>query len=609
MRMQGRGGGRRAALAAWAALALALGAAGCGPAPVDRQAVYPLPADAMRTASTGEPGGTLFAATRGDPKTFNHLLANEASTTDILSGLVDAALVDFDNAAQEIVPGLVKSWEVGPDGLVWTLRLREGVRWSDGHPFSADDVLFTTAVVYDTTVQTTWRSILQVDGQPFRWEKVDSFTVRLTLPAKFGPLLETLSSVYPVPRHKLEAAYRAGRYMEAWGIQTPPESLCCLGPFRIRRYRPGESLELARNGNYWKADAAGRRLPYLDRVFFRVLSDANTALVLFLEGKLDFLDPVPPEDVAKVQDAEAKGRHRLVDLGADIATNCLWFNLKPGADSTGTPYVAAHKRAWFEDPRFRRAVSHALDRESMVNSVLRRQGDVQYNPVSATNRRWHNPDIPRYPYDPARAAALLDEMGLKDRDGDGVREDARGRAVELVLVTNVANSIRVALANVARDMLKDVGIRVAVNPIEFNTLITTMKQTHRFEAILLGFTSGVPPEPSLSANVYRSSGVMHVWDPEQSAPRRPWEAEIDRLMDLAVSEPDYATRKAAFDRVQEIMGEQQPLVMLARERVQVGVRSDLGNVRPTILRPHVLWNPAELYKTKDGAAAPRPAGT
>ena len=607
MKMQGRGWGRRAALATWAALALA--AAGCGGPAADRQEVYPLAADAMRTAATGEPGGTLFAIARGDPKTFNHLLANEASTTDILSGLVDAALVDFDNAAQEILPGLAKSWEVSPDGLVWTLHLRQGVRWSDGHPFSADDVLFTVGAVYDTTVQTTWRSILQVDGQPFRWEKADSFTVRITLPAKFGPLLETLSSLYPVPQHKLGAAYREGRLMQVWGIQTPPESLCCLGPFRIRRYRPGESIELVRNANYWKTDAAGRRLPYLDRVFFRIVSDANTPLVLFLKGKIDFLDPVGPENVAQVEDAQAKGKLRLVDLGADIATNCIWFNLKPGADTTGTDYVAPYKRTWFEDVRFRRAISHAIDREDMVKSVLRHQGDAQYNPVSATNRRWHNPDIPRFPYDPARAAALLEEMGLKDRDGDGVREDARGHEGEIVLVTNVANPVRVALADVARDMLAAVGVKVTVNPIEFNTLVTTMKQTHRFEAILLGFTSGVPPEPSLSANVYRSSGVMHVWDPEQSRPRRPWEAEIDRCMDLAVSEPDYAARKAAFDRVQEIMGEQQTLVMLARERVKVGIRNDLGNVRPTILRPHVLWNPAELYKTKGGAAAPRPAGS
>jgi peptide/nickel transport system substrate-binding protein len=318
---------------------------------------------------------------------------------------------------------------------------------------------------------------------------------------------------------------------------------------------------------------------------------------------------VPPEDVAKVRDAQSQGHHRLLDFGPDIATNCLWFNLKPGTDSTGAPYVAPYKRAWFEDVRFRRAVSHALDRESMVSSVLQRQGEVQYNPVSRANRRWHNPDIPRFPYDPVKAAALLDEMGLVDRDGDGVREDAQGHKVEFTIATNSQNAIRMRLTTVVRDMLAKIGIVAVANPLEFNTLVNKMKLTHDFDAILLGFTSGVPPEPSLSANVYRSSGVMHVWDPEQSAPRRPWEAEIDRLMDRAVGEPAYADRKAAYDRVQAILGEQQTLVMLARENVLVAVRSSLGNLRPTILRPHVLWNPAELYKTKAGAPAPQVAGS
>jgi peptide/nickel transport system substrate-binding protein len=600
MPKQGRGWG------SWAAGAtLALVVAGCGGAPKGRPDANPLPAEPLRTAATGEFGGRLVTVTFGDPRTFNHLLANEASTSDILSGPVDATLVELDNATQEITPGLARSWEVSPDGLTWTFHLRQGVRWSDGAPFGADDVMFTAEVFNDTTVQTTWRELVSVGGKPWRWEKVDDSTVRVVLPEKFGPVLEVMSAIYPAPRHKLEAAYRAGRFAQMWGIATPPESLACLGPFRIEQHRPGERTVLARNPNYWKVDQHGRRLPYLDRLVFLSVPDQNAAYLRFMDGESHLLDPVRPEDVAAVRDAEAKGRHRLTDLGPDIATNCMWFNLKPGTDAAGAPYVAPYKRAWFEDARFRRAVSHAMDRERMVNAVLQRQGDAQYSLVSPANRRWHNPDVPRFAFDPVKARALLDEMGLVDRNGDGVREDAQGRRVEFTLLTNAANNTRVKLATVARTMLAEVGIAAAVSPIEFNTLVATMKQTHRFEAILLGFTSGVPPEPSLSANVYRSGGVMHVWDPEQSAPRRPWEAEIDRLMDQAVTEPDYAKRKQAFDGVQRIMAEQQPVILLARERVQVAIRDAVRNVRPTILRPHVLWNPAELYLQGAAGAAGR----
>jgi peptide/nickel transport system substrate-binding protein len=362
---------------------------------------------------------------------------------------------------------------------------------------------------------------------------------------------------------------------------------------------------LVRNPHFWKVDKSGRRLPYLLRLVFLSVPDQNAAVLRFLAGESHLLDPVRPEDVAAVSDAQQRGGHQVTDLGPDIATNCIWFNLKPGTDAGGAPYVAPFKRTWFEDVRFRRAISHAMNREAMVSSVLQRQGDAQYNLVSPANQRWHNPAIPRFEFDPVKARALLDEMGLKDRDGDGVREDAQGRKVEFTILTNAANNTRVKLATVAKSMLADVGVAAAVQPIEFNTLVTTMRQTHRFEAILLGFTSGVPPEPSLSANVYRSAGVMHIWDPEQSAPRRPWEAEIDGLMDRAVTESDYATRKQAFDRVQQLMGEQQPVILLARERVQVAIRNSVKNVRPNILRPHVLWNPAELYLQGAGGPARR----
>lgn len=603
MREQGRGGRRGGALAVLVALLLA--AAGCGGQRSATTDSHPIPAEAMRTGTTGAFGGRLVYVTFGDPRTFNHLLANEASTSDILSGPVDAAIVDLDNATQEMVPGLARSWEVSDDGLAWTFHLRKGVRWSDGEPFTADDVMFTAEVINDTTVQTTWRSLLQIDGRPWRWEKVDSLTVRVVLPERFGPVLEVLSSVYPVPRHKLEPAWRAGRFSQMWGIATPPESLACLGPFRIEQHLPGERTVLVRNPHYWKVDKEGKRLPYLDRLVYLSVADQNAAVLKFLAGESHILDPVRPEDVATLQDRQAAGGFHLADLGPDIATNCLWFNLKPGTDNGGEPFVAPYKRAWFEDVRFRRAVSHAMDRERMVNSVLQRQGDAQYGLVTVANKRWHDPGIRRFPYDPDRARALLEEMGLTDRDGDGVREDAQGHKVEFVLFTNAANNVRVQLATVMERMFADVGISMLLRPLEFNTMVSIMRQTHRFDAILLGFTSGVPPDPSLSANVYRSGGVMHVWDPEQATPRRPWEAEIDRLMDAAVSEAAFARRKAAFDSVQRIMAEEQPLVLLARERIQVAVRDDIGNLRPTILRPHVLWNPAEIFISPGGAVAAR----
>jgi peptide/nickel transport system substrate-binding protein len=593
-----------AVIAGPVSLAGLLALAGCGrQAPLSRfQDTNPLPDEPMRAEVSGRYGGRLVFVTIGDPKTFNILLSNEASSADILAGRVMAALVDLDNDTQEMKPSLAKSWDTSPDGRVWTFHLRRGVRWSDGHPFTADDVIFTAQVYYDTTVQTATRELLKVKGQPWQWEQVDSFTVRVTLPAPYGPVLEVASAFYPMPRHRLGAAYAAGRFEQMWGTNTSPESLVCLGPFRVAQYRPAERTVLRRNPHYWRVDREGKRLPYLDEVIYLSVEDNNAAFLKFQSGEADLLDPVRPEDAGTLEDTQAKGGYHLTDLGPDIATNFLWFNLNPGKDADGKPHVVPHKRRWFSDVRFRRAVAHAMDREGMVRSVLRGRGDAQHGLVTQANKRWYNPDIVRYAYDPSRARALLDEMGLKDTDGDGVRDDGRGHKAEFTLFTNSANTIRKQLATVVKSNLAEVGVSCIVAPLEFNTLLTHMRKDYKYEAMLLGQAGSVPPDPALSQNVYRSSGVTHQWYPEQPRPATSWEAEIDRLMDQVAGERDYNKRKAAFFRVQAIMAEQQPVIGLARERLLVAVRDRFQGTRPSVLRSHVLWNCEEIHTAPGGLA-------
>src|SRR5262249_36300980 len=141
-----------------------------------------------------------------------------------------------------------------------------------------------------------------------------------------------------------------------------------------------------------------------------------------------------------------------------------------------------------------RAVSHAIDREGMVRTALQGRGDPQYGLITTANKKWYDPNVPKFEYDPARAKALLDGMGLKDRNGDGVRDDAQGHKVEFILYTNSENTIRKALGTIVKDNLAAVGISCVFQPIEFNTLISHIRQDHRYDAILLGLTGGVPPD-------------------------------------------------------------------------------------------------------------------
>lgn len=579
-------------------VAAALAAVSCGgsgrPSVARFDDPNPLPREPLRQEVTGRHGGRFVWATIGDPKTFNPTIANETSSTDILHGPVFSPIVQFNNDEQVMEPGLAKSWELSADGLTWTFHFRDGVRWSDGHPFSAHDVVFTAQAIYHPEVQAAVKSLLMVDGKPWKWTAVDSLTLTIELPAPFGPVLEVIASAYVIPRHKLGAAFDEGRFEEMWGLNADPADIVCTGPFRIKAVRPGEATVLERNPHYWRVDENGQRLPYLDEVIFVPVQDYNAALLKFTTGESDLLDPVRPEDVSLLTDDQEKNGFRLQDLGADVATNFLWFNLNPGKNERGRPHVAPHKRAWFEDARFRRAVSHAIDRAGLVKSVLQGIGNEQYEPMTIANKRWYYPDMPRFKYDPARAKALLDEMGLVDRNGDGVREDAQGRKVEFTLYTNSENTIRKGLATVVQDNLRQVGVSCTPNPIEFNTMISHIRNDYEYEACLLGLTGGVPPDPALSRNVWLSSGITHQWHPEQKTPHRPWEAEIDRLMDVVVKEPEYEARRAAFNRVQHIVGEQQPMIYLARENLIVAVRNKFQNVRPSVLRQHVFWNVYEI---------------
>ncbi|HKA23580.1 MAG TPA: ABC transporter substrate-binding protein [Candidatus Eisenbacteria bacterium] len=590
----------RARLAVPWVLAVLL-AGGCGGTHVSNakfQDPNPLPEGAMVVPVNGHHGGRLVYATISEPKTFNPVIANETSSTDVLDGPVYSGLVEFDNGTQQLKPGLAESWETSPDGRVWTFHLRKGVRWSDGEPFDVDDVIFTSKVVYDEKINAAVRELIKAEGKPWQWEKVDSLTLRITLPAPFGPVLEVIGSVYIVPRHKLETAYNEGRFEQMLGVNTPPDSIVGTGPYRVTEFRPGESCTLKRNPHYWKVDQNHQRLPYFDTVVFVACPDYNASYLKFQSGDSDIQDPVRPEDAPALQDDQKKGNFTLYDLGPDIATNFLWFNLNPGKDKGGKPFLEPYKLAWFKDVRFRRAASYAMDRAGMIKTALQGRGYPQYGLITTANKRWYDPNVPRFDYDPEKAKALLDEMGLKDRNGDGIREDAAGHKVEFVLYTNSENTIRKNLGQVAKDCFAKVGISCIFQPIEFNTLISHIRDDHKYDSAILGLTGGVPPDPALSQNVYRSSGLTHQWWPQQKTPGTPAEAQIDKLMDAVVQEPDTSKRREAFNKVQEIIGDQEFIVGLAREPLLVAVRNRVKGVRPSVLRLHVMYNLEELYEDK-----------
>ena len=583
------------------ALALAVVLEGCGGGGVASTTwrdTNPLPADTMtvQVAEIGRYGGRFVIGQTNGPKTFNSMMANETSTSDVTSGRMFIGLADFDNGTQRNKPAIARSWEVSPDGLDWTWHLRHGAAFSDGHPITADDVLFTFEIAYDDTLHPSIQDLLKAGGKKFEIAKVDSYTVTMKLAAPYALMVAACASVYILPKHVLEPAYRSGRFASAYSVSTPPESIVTSGAWRLKQYVPGEKTVLTRNPHWYGVDPRGHRLPYLDELVFLIVPDQNTAALKFQAGEVDALDNVKPEDYKNYSDNQQKQNYTLYSLGPALRTNFLWFNLntanakKAPKKKPGTPLVDPVKYAWFRQLAFRRAVSLAIDREAMIRSVFYGEGVKNWSTTTAGNKEWYTPGVKGLDYDPEQAKQLLAGLGWKDTNGDGFLEDGAGHTISFSLKTNGDNILRMAMANFVKDDLAKVGIQCSPSGVDFNTLISNTRDDYQYEAALLGLQSGVPPDPGMSQNVYRSSGITHYSNAKQLKPETPEEARIDALMSANVETIDMAERHRTWGEIQNLFNDQAYFIWLPTLVLKLPVRNRFGNVQPVAIPHTIIWN-------------------
>jgi peptide/nickel transport system substrate-binding protein len=569
---------------------------------------HPLPEEPLTidAPTIGKYGGRFVFAETGNPRTFNGMMANETSSTDITTRNLFTTLVDYDNGTQQIVPMLAKSWEVAADGLMWTFRLREGAKFSDGHPITAEDVLFSAQVALDETLHPAIQDQLKLNGKPFEFSSPDPLTVVVKTPIPTGTMLISIGVLEIYPKHVVEAAYKSGNFASAYNVSTPPDQVVTSGPWRIQQYVAGEKTVLTRNPYWFGVDKAKKRLPYLNELVFLVVPDQDAADLKFRSGELDGLDNVKPENYRWYEDNQKTGNYTLHSLGPENNSRFFWFNLNkvqspaaggtlPAGKKVGDSVVDPVKYAWFSNPIFRRAVSMAIDRDAMIRSIFYGEGAKSWSISGPSNKEWHIPDLVHYDYNVAESKRLLASIGFKDGNGDGVLEDSRGHPISFQLKTNADNTMRVAAANFIRDDLAKVGIRVILTPVDFNSLITNLRSDLQYEAILLGSQSGVPPDPANAQNLLRSSGISHYWFVRQQKPATPEEARIDRLVDQMVTTLDLGERKALWKQIQNIWNEQAWTIWLPILNVKIPVSNRFGNVQPSIMAHRLIWNIERVY--------------
>jgi peptide/nickel transport system substrate-binding protein len=545
----------------------------------------------------GRSGERMTIALRADPKTLNPILAIDTTSREVI-GTMQADLVHINRHTQSVEPALASSWKISSDGRKYTLQLRRDLKFSDGAPFTADDVVFTFQLYLDEALSSPQRDLLVIDNKPIAVRKIDIYTVEFDLTKPYGPGERIFDSLAILPKHLLETAYRDHKIGDTWGVNSKPQEIAGLGPFRFKNYVPGQQLLLERNPNYWRKDARGTNLPYLNELLFTVVANEDAQILKFKSGETQILERVSADNFNLLQKENTSKRQCLVDAGPGLEFIFLLLNMN-SIDAAKHPDIVA-KESWFRDVRFREALSLALDRKGMVRLVYGGRATPIWGNVSPGNRLWRNADIQHPERSIDQAKALLKADGFS-WNANGVLLDPRKHPVTFTIIVSSSNAQRTKVATIAQDDLKQLGIEVKVVPLEFRALVDRVMNTHDYDAVLMNLVNGdVDPTPEMG--LWRSAGEMHLWDMGEKTPTTSWEAEIDELMESQMTTTDYPMRKKLYDRVQEIVAQKLPLIFLLSPNILVGAQATIGNFQPGILDPYALWNVEEQFIRPAGAA-------
>jgi peptide/nickel transport system substrate-binding protein len=542
------------------------------------------------TVPAVRPGGQLVGSIRAVPRSFNRIVARE-QTTELLSLLTQGRLVRVNRTTFDLEPWLAEKWDASPDGRTYTLHLRQGVTWSDGAPFTSADVLFTLQAVFDPRSESVVANQLTVAGKPITATAPDDHTIVLTYPATSGPGLRLLDALVIMPKHKLDGALSAGTFAKSWDSATPPADLVGTGPFVLREYVPGQRIVLDRNPRYWRKAADGTQLPYLDRIVLQVVPDQDAELLRLQSGDSDLTQSeLRPDDYVSARRAEDQGRLKIVELGVGVDADAFWFRLKPEAWKNDPRFAFVSK------PEFRRAISYAVDREAFAENVFLGAAVPVWGPITPGNRIWFSPNVLRYPHDVNKAKEILKSIGLEDRNGNGVVEDAQGHEARFTVITQRGVGWFERGTTELRNQLANVGIALDVAPIDNGALIQRLLSSD-YEAMY--FRPLLDIDPASNMDFWTSKGSGHIWNLEEKSPATEWEARIDTLMAEQASTIDPEKRKAVFNDVQKIFAENLPALYFVAPRIYYAHNARVMGVMPSVQRPPALWS-ADTISVRSG---------
>ena len=510
-----------------------------------------------RAASTN---AELHITIKSDPKTLNPLMA-EDDPSDIVRYLTGGVLIRVNRKTQENQPELASSWNIDKDGRRITFNLRPGLKFSDGSDFTADDVVATINTALDPKLNSPKGDPLRTGGKT-TVQAIDKNKVSVEFERPIAGVERLFDEIAISP------ARMAGK----------ADSSVVLGPFAVAEQKAGEYVLLKRNPNYWKKDDAGHPLPYLEAVRLNVLSNRDTELLRFRQDDIQLIDKMSPDNYEQLHSEDPAAAK---DLGPSVEAEQMWFN------QVGKSPLPVYKKAWFRSRNFRRAVSIAINRADLARVAFRGHATPSLGLLSPANKFWFDTNLKPMPYDPNAALDLLKQDGFH-KDGETLK-DKSGNAVSFSLITNAGNKARERMGSLIQQDLQQIGITVNFVPLDAPSVMERIMRSYDYDACVYGLTN-VDLDPNAQMNVWLSSADLHQWNPAQKSPETPWEAEIDKYMHLQASTLDRNQRKAAFDKVQEIVADQQPMLYLVDKNALVAVSPSVENGDPTVLIPQTYWN-------------------
>ncbi|MBD2578123.1 ABC transporter substrate-binding protein [Oscillatoria sp. FACHB-1406] len=535
-----------------------------------------------------------------DPKTFNYVLNAESPN---IFGLTYEGLLRENPLTGAIEPRLAKSWEISPDKLRITFTLREGLKWSDGQPLTINDVVFSYNKLFlNEEIPTNVRDSLRI-GQSGKFpivRKVDNQRVEFIFPEPFSPFVGA-TGLGILPAHALgkfvteKDSEGKPIFLSKWGVDTPPNEIIVNGPYKLKSYATSQRVVFERNPYFWRKDAQGNALPYIQEVVWEIVENQDTSLLQFRSGDLDAIG-ISPEYYSLLKREEKRGKFTIYNGGPSYGTNFVFFNLNRGSRD-GKPLVDPIKSRWFNNVKFRQAVAYAIDYQQMINNVFRGLGAPQKSPISVQSP-FYDDTLKGYSYNPDKARSLLKEAGFKYNDRGQLLDD-RGNRVRFVLATNAGNKTRESMMTQIVQNLAQIGIQVDPNPLAFNVVVDKLSNSLDWDCVLLGLTGG--NEPNDGANVWFPEGNLHMFNQKpqpgekeiESWEAADWERQIQQLYIQAAAEFDLAKRKALYAQTQQITEEYLPFIYLVNSLSLSAVRDRIQPIQYSALEG-ALWNIEEL---------------